>query len=289
MKTWFILSLALSCAFGFSPFAAIAGMPYEVVLVKGKVHYQHKELRRGDKLMLADLDSKENMSKEYSNFTFDSNSAEVHLLDVGRRKIIPVSARINKQGRDLMLATRGIKYIRSDFEFRRAFSPENGVLTLLAEDTLICTGLKEYRFSQDSRLIAAYHWNGIEIKQEIGHNDTLFLTRRQLFSINTPEGHVQINSFDVDKISLLIANAPPANDIQNLPDIQPFSLYFLNDIIQYYAQVRHEGIGMDINTVLNLIMPGLIGSRQIQREFGLLNEEEARQWLETRIKNIFSQ
>jgi hypothetical protein len=288
MKTWFILSVALSCAFGFSPFAAIAGMPYEVVLVKGKVHYQHKELRRGDKLMLADLDSKENMSKEYSNFTFDSNSAEVHLLDVGRRKIIPVSARINKQGRDLMLATRGIKYIRSDFEFRRAFSPENGVLTLLAEDTLICTGLKEYRFSQDSRLIAAYHWNGIEIKQEIGHNDTLFLTRRQLFSINTPEGQVQINSFDVDKISLLIVNAPPANDIQNLPDIQPFSLYFLNDIIQYYAQVRHEGIGMDINTVLNLIMPGLIGSRQIQREFGLLNEEEARQWLETRIKNIFS-
>ncbi|MCO5262973.1 MAG: hypothetical protein M9901_08870, partial [Lentimicrobium sp.] len=181
------------------------------------------------------------------------------------------------------------KYIRSDFEFRRAFSPENGVLTLLAEDTLICTGLKEYRFSQDSRLIAAYHWNGIEIKQEIGHNDTLFLTRRQLFSINTPEGHVQINSFDVDKISLLIVNAPPANDIQKLPDIQPFSLYFLNDIIQYYAQVRHEGIGMDINTVLNLIMPGLIGSRQIQREFGLLNEEEARQWLETRIKNIFSQ
>lgn len=289
MKTWFILSLALSCTLGFTPFAAIAGMPYEVVLVKGKVHYQHKELRRGDKLMLADLDSKENMSKEYSNFTFDSNSAEVHLLDLGRRKIIPVSARINKQGRDLMLATRGIKYIRSDFEFRRAFSPENGVLTLLAEDTLICTGLKEYSFSQDSRLIAVYQWNGIEIKQEIGHNDTLFLTRRQLFSINTPEGQVQINSFDVDKISLLIVNAPPANDIQKLPDIQPFSLYFLNDIIQYYAQVRHEGIGMDINTVLNLIMPGLIGSRQIQREFGLLNEEEARQWLETRIKNIFSQ
>ncbi len=289
MKTWFILSLALSCTLGFTPFAAIAGMPYEVVLVKGKVHYQHKELRRGDKLMLADLDSKENMSKEYSNFTFDSNSAEVHLLDLGRRKIIPVSARINKQGRDLMLATRGIKYIRSDFEFRRAFSPENGVLTLLAEDTLICTGLKEYSFSQDSRLIAVYQWNGIEIKQEIGHNDTLFLTRRQLFSINTPEGQVQINSFNVDKISLLIVNAPPANDIQNLPDIQPFSLYFLNDIIQYYAQVRHEGIGMDINTVLNLIMPGLIGSRQIQREFGLLNEEEARQWLETRIKNIFSQ
>lgn len=289
MKTWFILSLALSCTLGFTPFAAIAGMPYEVVLVKGKVHYQHKELRRGDKLMLADLDSKENMSKEYSNFTFDSNSDEVHLLDVGRRKIIPVSARINKQGRDLMLATRGIKYIRSDFEFRRAFSPENGVLTLLAEDTLICTGLNEYRFSQDSRLIAAYHWNGIEIKQEIGHNDTLFLTRRQLFNINTPEGHVQINSFDVDKISLLIVNAPPANDIQNLPDIQSFSLYFLNDIIQYYAQVRHEGIGMDINTVLNLIMPGLISSRQIQREFGLLNEEESRQWLETRIKNIFSQ
>jgi hypothetical protein len=289
MKTWFILSLALSCTLGFTPFAAIAGMPYEVVLVKGKVHYQHKELRRGDKLMLADLDSKENMSKEYSNFTFDSNSAEVHLLDLGRRKIIPVSARINKQGRDLMLATRGIKYIRSDFEFRRAFSPENGVLTLLAEDTLICTGLKEYSFSQDSRLIAVYQWNGIEIKQEIGHNDTLFLTRRQLFSINTPEGQVQINSFDIDKISLLIVNAPPANDIQKLPDIQPFSLYFLNDIIQYYAQVRHEGIGMDINTVLNLIMPGLIGSRQIQREFGLLNEEEARQWLETRIKNIFSQ
>ena len=74
MKTWLILSVALLCAHGFSPFAAVAGMPYEVVMVKGKIYYQNKELKRGDKLMLADLDMKENMDMEYSTFTFVSNS-----------------------------------------------------------------------------------------------------------------------------------------------------------------------------------------------------------------------
>jgi hypothetical protein len=288
MKTRFILFAVLVYTSVLTSTAAFAGIPYEVVLVKGKVIYKDRALQRGDRIMLHDMDKKENMNSELSYFSFGSNSDEVHLLDVERRKIVLLSARTNKQGRDLMLATRGIKFIRSDFEFKRAFSPENGVLTLLAEDTLICVGLKAYRFGQNVRLAAGYHWNGMEILKEIGRNDTLLLTCNSLFSVNTPEGTVQVNSFEIDEISLYLINDSSAHEKKILPDINPFSLYFLNDIIQYYAKVKHDGIRMDTNTVFNMIMPDLIGSRQIQREFGMLNEEEAMQWLETRIKYIFS-
>lgn len=288
MKTRFILFAVLVYTSVLTSTTAFAGITYEIVLVKGKVIYKDRALQRGDRIMLADMDKKENMSSELSYFSFGSNSDEVHLLDIERRKILLLSARTNKQGRDLMLATRGIKFIRSDLEFKRAFSPENGVLTLLAEDTLICIGLIDYSFGQNERLIAGYHWNGMEIIQEIGHNDTLFLTRNSLFSVDTPEGTVRVNSFEIEKISLYLIDDSSAQEKTILPDIKPFSLYFLNDIIQYYAQVKHDGIRMDTNTVFNMIMPDLISSRQIQREFGMLNEEEAMQWLETRIKYIFS-
>ena len=288
MKTCFILFAVLIYTSVLTSTAGFAGIPYEVVLVKGKVNYKERALKRGDRIMLHDMDIKENMNKELSYFSFTANSDEVHLLDVERRKIVLLSARTNKQGRDLMLATRGIKFIRSDFEFKRAFSPENGVLTLLAEDTLICIGLKDYSFGQNERLIAGYHWNGMEILKEIGRNDTLFLTSNSLFSINIPEGTVRVNSFEIEKISLYLIDDSSAQEKTILPDINPFSLYFLNDIIQYYAQVKHDGIRMDTNMVFNMIMPNLISSRQIQREFGMLNEEEAMQWLETRIKYIFS-
>jgi hypothetical protein len=288
MKTRFILFFVWLCTSSIVTSGVFAGHPYEVVLVKGKVNYKDRELKRGDKLILTDMDIRENMNREYSHFSFGTNSDEVHFLDVERRKIILISARINKQGRDLMLATRGIKFVRSDFEFQRAFSPENGVLTLLAEDTLICTGLDVYRFTQNTKLAVGYQWNGLEIFQEIGHNDTLFLTRHSLFSIDTPEGPVQLNSFEIEKINLYLLNDTSSHAKTILPDIQPFSLYFLNDIIQYYAQVKHDGIGMDANTVFQMIMPDLIGSRQIQREFGMLNEQEAKQWLKMRIEYIFS-
>lgn len=288
MKTWICLFVVFVCTSVCGHSEVFAGIPYEVVLVKGKVIYKDRDLKRGDKLMLSDMNSKENMNREFSSFSFGANFDEVHLLDVERRKIVLVSARISKQGRDLMLATRGIKFIRSDFEFRRAFSPENGVLTLLAEDTLICTGLHAYSFDQNTRLMAGYQWNGTDVIKEISHHDSIFLTRNSLFRITAPDGDVQVNSFEIENISLYLLNDTSDQEKALLADIEPFSLYFLNDIIQYYAQVNYEGIRMDAETAFNMILPGLIGSRQIQREFGMLNEEEAKQWLETRIKYLFS-
>jgi hypothetical protein len=253
--------------------ATCAEVNYEVVLVRGQVIYKGVELKRGVKIEIPDLDIAANMKLEIQNFSFGSASDEVQLLDKARRKIVLVSARITKQGRDLMLATRGIKFIKSDFEFKRAFSPGSKVITLISEDTLICLGLEKYRFSGDKLLIARYNYQGNKINQTIGRNDTLLLTRKQLFEIETPEGPVKVNSFEVENIQFL----------------KPFSIYFLDDILQYFAAVEYNNIRPDEEVVYHSILPNFVSEKQIQREIGIYSENEAREWLRKRIHTFFSQ
>lgn len=269
--------------------AKCAEVNYEVVLVRGQVIYKGVELKRGVKIEIPDLDIAANMKLEIQNFSFGSASDEVQLLDKARRKIVLVSARITKQGRDLMLATRGIKFIKSDFEFKRAFSPGSKVITLISEDTLICLGLEKYRFSGNKLLIARYNYQGNEINQTIGRNDTLLLTRKQLFEIETPEGPVKVNSFEVENIQFLFMADSSTNGIIEIEGFKPFSIYFLDDILQYFAAVEYNNIRPDEEVVYHSILPNFVSEKQIQREIGIYSENEAREWLRKRIHTIFSQ
>ena len=69
MKTCFILFAVLIYTSVLTSTAGFAGIPYEVVLVKGKVNYKERALKRGDRIMLHDMDIKENMNKELSYFS----------------------------------------------------------------------------------------------------------------------------------------------------------------------------------------------------------------------------
>lgn len=270
------------------PCATFSAIPYEVVMVRGKVHYDGIELKRGDRLELPDLDEAANMQAEIKNIEFGSPADVLHLLDVGRRKIVVVPAQAVRPGRDLMLATRGIKYIRSDFEFQRAFAPGESVIALLSEDTLICRGLQEYRFTGDEVLVASFVFQDEEITNLIGRNDTLFLTRDRLFGIETDQGRHIINSFEVSDISLFLVKRDSLGIAARQLDIQPFSLYFIDDMIHYFVAVRYDELGMDQTTIYNLLVPNFITERQIQREYSLLTPEEARQWLMEKIESALS-
>lgn len=269
--------------------AKSAEVNYEVVLVRGQVIYKGVELNKGAKIKIPDLDIAANMKLEIQNFSFGSSSDEVQLLDRARRKIVLVSARITKQGRDLMLATRGIKFIKSDFEFKRAFSPGSKVITLISEDTLICLGLEKYRFSGDKLLVVRYNYLGNEIFQTIGRNDTLLLTRKQLFEIKTPEGPLKINSFEVENIQFLFRTDSSTDGVTEIEGFSPFSLYFLDDILKYFAEIEYNNIRPDEEVVYHSILPNFVNEKQIQREIGIYSEDEARSWLRQRIHTIFSQ
>jgi hypothetical protein len=279
MNTYRLIFPLLFVLFLLNSFVVFSGIPYEVVMVRGKVEYSGQELKRGDRLQLPDLDVAANMQSEIKNIEFGSSADVLHLLDLGRRKIVVVPAQAVRPGRDLMLATRGIKYIRSDFEFQRAFTPGESVIALLSEDTLICRGLQKYRFTGDEVLVASFEYQGQEFSNIIGRNDTLFLTRNNLFGIENGEGRRQINSFEVSNISLVWVNSESLEFAARQLDIKPFSLYFLDDMINYFVAVRYDGIGMDRDAIYNMLVPNFVTERQIQREYNLLTAEEARQWL----------
>lgn len=275
-----LLTLSVNCS----------AVNYEVVLVRGQVSYKGIELKRGVKIEIPDLDNPSMMKQEIQHFEFSSSSDEVQLLNHDKKKIIMVSARNNKQGRDLLLATRAKKYIKSDFEFKRAFSPGLKVLTLTSDDTIVCIGLDKFRFTGDKQLAVAYNFQGVEIIRIVGKNDTLFLSHKQLFEIDTSTGHEEINSFEVENIRVLFIDASTnQNSRIEIDELSPFNLYFLDDIISYYANIQYDNIRPDEEFVFNSILSNFISENQIQRETGLYTKEEAHEWLNNRIHSIFIQ
>ncbi|MHC1775813.1 MAG: hypothetical protein AB9834_10405 [Lentimicrobium sp.] len=281
------LSLIVLCL-GFFVQGLMAA-PYEVVMVRGKVVYRGAELKKGNRIEAADLDIAGNMKLEMLNFTFGASSDEVRLLDLNRRKLILLSAKINKPGKDLMLATRGMRFLRSDFEFQRAFTPKSGVITMIAEDTIICPGLERFRFNGDIRLAARYTFHGKETTHIIGCHDSLFITRKQLFETDTPEGPCMLNSYEVEGMRLLLINHVTLEETA-LPDsFMPFSLFFMDDIIKYMAGISYNDLKIEEEDIFRFLIPTFIAAKQIQRETGQVSEEEAFEWLRTRIKFICSQ
>lgn len=286
MKTTFFPLFFLIIAFSL-PGLVIAQLPYEVVMVRGIVSYKGQELRRGDKLDLPDLDMALHMQQETTQLDFGTNQDFLQLLDASRRKIVVIPAQAVKPGRDLMLATRGVKYICSDFEFQRAFTPGESALVLLKEDTVLCRGLEKYGFDGDVHLLARYELEGETCEQIFGKNDTLFLTRSYLFGGNGPDGNKTLNSFEMNDIRLFLVNVSSGEEAPLEPEIAPFRLYFLDDIIAFFASSRFEGLVMDKDAVYQMLVPNLISERQIQRAFGIYTPEEAREWLNEKIEQAY--
>jgi len=259
---------------------------YEVVLIRGKVSFKGAELKKGSRIEISDLDNPANMKSEIKNFTFGTLTDEIHLLDRAHQKIILVSARNSKPGRDFMLATRGMKYLKSDFEFKRAFTPENAVITLLTEDTVLCKGLSDFQFTGNVQLVVNYTFNGQGITKIIGRNDSLFLTRNHFFGT---ADSVPINSFEAEGITLSRINAATGKEVPFADIVKPFSILFLDDIISYLAGVNYNGLKMDEDAVYNYILPEFVNVKQIQREFGFYSEDEAYSWLHKQIQMITGQ
>jgi len=260
---------------------------YEVVMVKGKVTYNGEELFRGARIEFNEIEKESILERYFNNFSFSSNNDAVHLLDIKKRKVIVVPAQIMRSGRDLMLATRGVKYIRSDFEFQRAFSPGDFVIVLLSEDTLICRGLQNYKFNDNKVLIANFQYLDNKFSKIIGRNDTLYLTRNHLFGYDSEQGIGLMNSFDISNIFFVIASEGCTESPVKQLNIEPFNLYFLEDIISYFVSVSYDDVVIDVHAIYNILVPNFINERQIQREFNLFTEEEARKWLLDKISKAF--
>lgn len=277
-----ILLAALFTAF----YVSLQANSYQVILLKGKVIYKGTELTKGMIVECGNLADAAVLKAEMINFTFSSGNDEIRLLDRTSKKIIIVSARAKNEGRDLMLATRGSKFIKSDFEFKRAFNPSPAPLVLIAEDTIVCTGLENYNFSGNKVLIAQYMFNNDLYEKVIGENDTIFLTKQRLFSsINKKK---MFSSFETGEISLFFRDIEVEEDIMLPQEFKPFALYFLDDIISYYATVEYEGIKLTAQEIAGVMVPAYLKIRQIQREYGFLSEEEAMQWLVNHIAAIIA-
>lgn len=277
----FLLTVILSF-----PLLLGAITPYEVVMVRGTVTYKGTSLQKGTRIEAPDLRNQELLSGEMGHFTFSGVTDEVHLLDRELRKVVVVSARLRQPGRDLMLATRSLKTLGSDFEFRRAFTPDPGVIVLVREDTLLCRGLQQYNFSGDRQLAIRYVAGGVPVTRIIGRNDTLFLTRESWFAPSPDISGEPLNSFGISDIQLLTISTPGTEE--QLPGpLPPFSLIFLDDIIRWLAEA--PGSSPDKEDIYRFILPAFVKERQIQREMALYSPEEAQQWLRERISRVVSE
>lgn len=278
----FLLTVFLSF-----PLFLAAVTSYEVVMVRGTVTYKGVSLQKGTRLEAPDLRNQENLSGEMSHFTFAGVTDEVHLLDRELRKVAVVSARLRQPGRDLMLATRSLKTLGSDFEFRRAFTPDPGLIVLVGEDTLLCKGLQQYNFSGERQLAIRYMAGDLPVTRIIGRNDTLFLTRGSWFA-PSPEGRGEpLNSFGIAAIRLLIINSTSGTEEELPGALPPFSLVFLDDIIRWLAGAPASS--PDKEDIYRFILPSFVKERQIQREMALYSPEEAQQWLRERISRVMSE
>ncbi len=278
----FLLTVFLS----FSLFLG-AMTPYEVVMVRGTVTYKGTSLQKGTRIEAPDLRNQELLSGEMDHFIFSGVTDEVHLLDRELRKVVVISARLRQPGRDLMLATRSLKTLGSDFEFRRAFTPDPGVIVLVREDTLLCKGLEQYNFSGDRQLAIRYVAGDVPITRIIGRNDTLFLTRGSWFAPAPDESGKPLNSFGISDIQLLIISNTPGKEKELPCSLPPFSLIFLDDIIRWLAEA--PGSAPDKEDIYRFILPSFVKERQIQREIALYSPEEAQQWLRERISCVMTE
>ncbi len=261
--------------------------PYEVVMVRGEVTYKGTLLRKGSLVEAPDLRNQDLLKEEMAHFSFGGTTDEVHLLDTGLRKVVVVSARLRQPGRDLMLATRSLGTLRSDFEFRRAFTPDTGLILMVREDTLLCQGLTQFAFGGHRRLAIRYHAGGQEITRVVGENDTLYLTREKWFG--TTPGTIPLNSFEISGIQLYIDDQETGSEETLHGKIPPFSLVFLDDIIRYRSEISYPGVQPDPEEIYGFLFPALVKERQIQRSMGLYTPEEALTWLRQRIARVLSE
>lgn len=257
---------------------------YQVILVKGKVSYKGTELKKGTTIECTNLSDAALLRSEMKNFAFSSGTDEVRLLETANKKVIVISARTKSEGRDLMLATRGMKFIKSDFEFKRAFNPSPAPLVLIAEDTVVCTGLENFDFTGNKVLVAQYMHNSDLHERVIGKNDTIYLTKYHLFSSINKKS--RFSSLETGEIFLFFRDTEREEDIILPAEFKSFSLYFLDDIISYYASVEYEGIKLTNQEIADAIVPAYLKLRQIQREYGFVTEEEAMHWLIEHIASL---
>jgi len=270
------------------PLGLVAITPYEVVMVRGEVSYKGMALHKGVIVEAPDLRNPDLLKGEMKSFSFSGATDEVHLLDRALRKVVVVSARLSQPGRDLMLATRSLSALRSDFEFKRAFTPDSGLVLLVREDTLLCKGLSQLAFSGNRQLVIRYDYEGHSITRIIGQNDTLFLTRERWFGASASPAGTYLNSFGISGIRLLFRDAPSGKEETPPINIPPFSLVFLDDIIRHLASLSYAGVAPGQEEIFAFLHPALVKERQIQRAIGLYSPEEARDWLRHRIDLILT-
>lgn len=227
--------------------------PYEVVMVRGEVTYKGTLLRKGSLVEAPDLRNQDLLKEEMAHFSFGGTTDEVHLLDKGLRKVVVVSARLRQPGRDLMLATRSLGTLRSDFEFRRAFTPDTGLILMVREDTLLCQGLTQFAFGGHRRLAIRYHAGGQEITRVVGENDTLYLTREKWFG--TTPGTIPSIPLKFPAFSCISTTRKQGVKKPFTEKSPPFSLVFLDDIIRYRSEISYPGVQPDPEEIYGFLFP----------------------------------
>ena len=118
----------------------------------------------------------------------------------------------------------------------------------------------------------------------IGKNDTIYLTKYHLFSSINKKS--RFSSLETGEIFLFFRDTEREEDIILPAEFKSFSLYFLDDIISYYASVEYEGIKLTNQEIADAIVPAYLKLRQIQREYGFVTEEEAMHWLIEHIASL---
>jgi len=253
---------------------------YEVYAIAGNVKTMQSNefLKKGDVVYLEFKDNK------VTNLVFSSDKDVVYFKNISTKKVLPIYAKtpaINKNG----LITRGSSYVSDNRSLINYFSD---TVFIIDADTLFLSGTS-FRTDEKTLAVLQYSANGTETKdflRMVGKNDTLILSHQTVFG-SMPLEERYIASFLVDSMELkqyITGNATEKKKIVEFPDIKPFKIIFLDDVIRYNA-----ALGLSDVAIYNLLLSSYISLQTILTEYpNLSSGEEAEEWLKKRIESVNS-
>ncbi|MBN2727625.1 MAG: hypothetical protein JXR53_00205 [Bacteroidales bacterium] len=246
---------------------------YEVIAVGGtiKLKQTNKTLQVGDRVYIEIKDGSP------TNLAFTAADDVIYLKSVETKKIMVYRANNAKIVGHGMI-TRGSNEIASDADLIKYFKD---TVFILDADTLY---LGNTSFRTDENTVAVLHYSamGTETKdflRLVGKNDTIILSHQSVFGA-MPQEERYIASYLMESMELkqLFTDKDDKKKLINYPDIPPFKIIFLDDVIRY-----HAALGLNAEEIYNLLLTSYIS---LQTILNLSSGEEAEVWLMDKISTL---
>jgi hypothetical protein len=265
---------------------AQTGISLQVIAVKGTVKYQSKVLAKNDVITV------NNLNAVQASLSYASVSDWVNFINKKDKKILNYYAQKKTAADGKYMFSRGdeeveipeawlkagFKKMYGEKEILAYFSRPN--IFLFSDDTLLCSDLHVYETSGGSGFMLQFTLQGATCTKMLNHNDTLVISRKELFPETGDKKHpTENNSYMAGPMRLVYYNNSSQN--KTFLEIPEFNIYFFEDVVYGLRSIgmKNEDVTLEIMSIFST-------PEQLSACSGLTDEKEIHDWLLAKVKKI---